>query len=340
VLARCSGVLSSSKSSGRVFAIGAYHMSKIVGGLVSNDIEVINLCKPGWVLNKDTIKECSNKLQSYGFCGEDTVIIDPLSNTIFCGSDTDGNPVNAVKLDDNCWHVIGDLTIRPKSVIKKTLQNCTDIFNGTVPDNLLVLAPIPRYVTKKCCTDPDHVTNFDSPDYATEMAAELDQIDELLTGWALNITEKSGVFNIQCLADITDAPLSELTFQEAALWPANDPVHVIGPAYTALARVISAHLKADDDGTENPPKRPRLASVVVQREEAASNSRGRPAAAASWSTGMLPPVRRGGARGGYNAYDGTFWRGRGSGMRFGGGYGGYRGQCSRGGRGRGRGGFF
>jgi hypothetical protein len=95
-----------------------------VGGLVSIDVELINLCKPGWTLNNETIKECTAKLQSYGFCGEDTIVIDPLSNTIFCGSDTDGNPVNATKLDDNCWHIEGDLIVRPISVIKKGLQNC------------------------------------------------------------------------------------------------------------------------------------------------------------------------------------------------------------------------
>jgi hypothetical protein len=204
-----------------------------------------------------------------------------------------------------------------------------------------VLAPIPRYVAKKCCNDPEHITNFDNPDFVTEMANELDEIDELLTGWALNITEKSGVFNIQCVADITDAPLSELTFQDAALWPANDPVHIIGPAYNAMARLISGQLHTDDNcSSENPPKRPRLASVVVQREEVAGSSQGRPAAAASWSTGMLPPARRGGQRGGYSENNSGFWRGREGMMRFGGRFGGYRGRRGQGGRGgRGRGNF-
>jgi hypothetical protein len=120
VLARCSiGPASSRKNSGRIFAIGASHVSRIVGGLVALDMEVINLSKLGWTASKDCITECEAKLKSYAFNSADTILMDPLSNSIFCGTDPEGNLKDSVKDADGKWHIEGILVFQPRSVIKK-----------------------------------------------------------------------------------------------------------------------------------------------------------------------------------------------------------------------------
>jgi hypothetical protein len=132
------------------------------------------------------------------------------------------------------------------------------------------------------------------------MATELGQLDELLSGWTLSVTEKLAVFNVQCVADNFDAPLSELTFQDAPLWPADDQVHIAGPAYHPITRLINSQLQSEDDNSSvaNAPKRPRLESVVVQREDDERRGNSRHVAAASWSTRMMSSAKRDGPGGG------------------------------------------
>jgi hypothetical protein len=302
VLARCSvGPASSKKNSGRIFAIGASHVSRIVGGLVALDMEIVNLSRPGWTASKDNINDCAAKLKSYAFNSADTILIDPLSNSIFCGTDPEGNPKDSVRDSDGKWHIEGDLVFRPRSVIKKTLNLCAEIFRNEKPFNIVIISPVPRYVSGKCCKDKNHISNFDDPLYNTEMMTELDSVEDLLSGWGQNLTENAEIISIRSIADIPDASLSELTFQEQPLWAKEDPVHCIGPAYISLARHVRDMVLTEEVSDEggSTPKRPRLESVVVQREQAAGRAGPSKGMAASWSTGSLPATQRDSSRGSY-----------------------------------------
>jgi hypothetical protein len=298
VLVRCSvGPASSRKNCGRIFATGASHVSRIVGGLVALDMEVINMSKPCWTASKDSIAKIETKLKAYGYNNTDTILMDLLSNNIFCGTDPDGNPKDSVKNTDGKWHIEGDLVFRPRSVIKKTLNLCADLFRNDKPHNLVVMSPVPRYVSGKCCKDDKHISNFDDPLNNTKMMTELDSVDDLLTGWGQNLTENAEIINIRSISDIPDASLSELTFQEQPLWSKEDPVHCIRPAY--VARLVRDHVLTEELAEEggSTPKRARLESVVVQREQVAGRGRPNRVVVASWSTGSLPASSRGSGRG-------------------------------------------
>jgi hypothetical protein len=184
--------------------------------------------------------------------------MDPLSNNIFCGTDPEGNPKDSGKNADGKWHIEGDLVFRPRSVIKKTLNLCADLFRNDKPHNLVVMSPVPRNVSGKCCKDDKHISNFDDPLYNTEMMTELDSVDDLLTGWGQNLTENAEIINIRSISDIPDASLSELTFQEQPLWSKEDPVHCIGPAYVAMARLVRDHMLTEELAEEGgaPPRGP------------------------------------------------------------------------------------
>jgi hypothetical protein len=108
---------------GRVFAIGASYMKRIVGGLVSKNLEVLNLSRSGWKSDKDTIPESARKFKEYNLKSSDTVIIDPVSNSVFCGTDESGNLVNPEKDESGTWHIVGELAFRPKTVLKKILTD-------------------------------------------------------------------------------------------------------------------------------------------------------------------------------------------------------------------------
>jgi hypothetical protein len=96
-LDRCSGdtVFCKSNSNGsRLFAIGGSHITRLVGSLAESGISVVNMANPGWKLSENAAQDLRLKLRNYNANSNDFILIDPVSNNIFCGTDTDGNRLN------------------------------------------------------------------------------------------------------------------------------------------------------------------------------------------------------------------------------------------------------
>jgi hypothetical protein len=96
-LNRCSGdnVFSENfAGTGRIFAIGASHVTRLVGSLADTGTNVVNLAGPGWKLSEQSAVEIVEKLRKNHANQSDVLLIDPLSNSVYCGSDPDGNHVD------------------------------------------------------------------------------------------------------------------------------------------------------------------------------------------------------------------------------------------------------
>jgi hypothetical protein len=104
-------------------------------------------------------------LKNYNITDEDVIIIDPLANSVFCGTNSEGDHVDPVRLPDRKYHIPGDLTCWSKSKIKKILDDLASILPKEVTPRLILIVPIPRYVTARCCDDQDHITNFEQESY-------------------------------------------------------------------------------------------------------------------------------------------------------------------------------
>jgi hypothetical protein len=287
----------------RVFLIGASHVKRIVGGLVALNQDIVDLSRPGWKADTGKLDDIAARLSQYDLSGSDIVVIDPLANNVVCGTGTGGKLTEQIKIDGK-WHVSGSLAYEPKSVLRSVLNEvAAKLFSGAEP-TLLVFSPLPRYVIEPCCASNDHVQNLGSTEYITELEQNVEMIDELLAAWSQNVNSRSEILNFRAVADNPDAPIPELTVQGEPMWPAGDPVHAAGQYYAEMASLVAESVRnivLDDGGLPPPAKRPKLASIVVRRENEkpqASNIRHR----ASWSTGKLPPVRargrgNGGSRG-------------------------------------------
>jgi hypothetical protein len=89
------------------------------------------------------------------------------------------------------------------------------------PDiKLIVLAPIPRYVTEKCCTNPEHIKNFPDPGYYDEISASLERVDDLLTAWLQAIPTPSLLIDYRSGTDEPDLPAADLTVGGSPVWRA------------------------------------------------------------------------------------------------------------------------
>jgi hypothetical protein len=124
VLARSSGSsgLAGRHSGQKIVVIGASHAKRIAGGLVSSDFDTIDLTRPGWVADPQSISEIAEKLDRYGIESDDFVIVDALSNSCFKGTDPDGNQIPPYKdTTSGKWHIPGELNLATKPALKKIL---------------------------------------------------------------------------------------------------------------------------------------------------------------------------------------------------------------------------
>ena len=310
-LARSSALASAAAElpQSRVFVIGASHLKRVVGGLAQNNIDVIDLSRAGWIANDQNLAELATKLTMYNISDQDVVLIDLLSNSIFCGTDSKGNLLDPVKIDDT-WHIPGDLTFAPKTVVKAILNEATRVLFGGVGPDLIAMLPVPRYVSEKCCKDSGHVANINAPDYLTDMEKNTEMLEELVYAWAQGINPKSEIFHFRTAADDAEQPLDELTVNGEPMWRFGEPVHCCSDFYHIAAEAIASRIGGGDDESVAGPqsKRPRLESVVVKRIGSDRASKPKKPTA-SWSTGTLPPQRGGGGRGGRGPFRGRFPRG-------------------------------
>jgi hypothetical protein len=280
---------SPSNSEAHIFVIGASHAVRLVGGLAEKGHNVINLAKPGWKFDDGMVDEINQKLQYYGAGQDDFLVIDPLSNSIFCGSDADGNLLDPLK-DNGGWHVPGSLTVRSKPYLKQILQKLKSALEPCSECKIILLVPIPRYIVAPCCDNATHVSNRLDTDYTAEISGEMERVEEMLDAWAQSWTAPAMVLSYRAVADIPEAPLAELTVSATALWQDMDPVHAAPELYAVLATAVDSC--CDEMCNEvSPPtaKRARLESVIVRpgsHNKVASGAK--PVRPQGWSSGTLP----------------------------------------------------
>jgi hypothetical protein len=314
------------------------HSVRLVGGLAEMGFDTVNLAKSGWKINDKTVKEIVQKLKQYGAGKDDFIILDPLSNSIFCGTDESGNHIDPIK-EDGGWHVTGNLCIRTKPFLKAVLSKTKPILDAVPETKIIFLAPIPRYISALCCSDTGHVTNYSDPEYFGEISGEMERVDDLLESLAQSAPATSLVLNYRAVTDEPEGALPGLSVGGKSIWQEEDPVHADPALYNAIASAITSGI--DELGGEIPaaaPKRRRLESVIVRSKNFGSCDTGStPARPQGWSSGVLPESsRKGSAQGSGRGWPRTRGWPRSRGRMWPGFFGGVRG--GRGGRaGRGAG---
>jgi hypothetical protein len=259
---------------------------------VSSDYDIIDLSRPGWVADPQSISEIAEKLERYCIENDDFVIVDALSNSCVKGTDPDGNQIAPYKdRISGKWHVPGELNLAPKPALKKILAQCGEKWFKNRAPKLIGIVPIPRYVAGKCCLEQDHISNFADPDYVTDLESGLETLEDLVIGWVQKVNERLEVFNFRTCTEDPNDSLPDLQINGRPIWCKEDPVHAIPDLNSEAAITIMGAISSDSDfDAQLPAKRPRVESVIVRRAGESSKPRGKPASA-SWSTCTLPPPR-------------------------------------------------
>ncbi len=88
-------------NAGRTVFIGASNLGKIAKAAAENGHMVVDLTSGGWIPKPGKIEKTCEILEKLNLTQFDTVVIDPMSNSAFLGTDEDGLPIPAEKSEED-----------------------------------------------------------------------------------------------------------------------------------------------------------------------------------------------------------------------------------------------
>ncbi len=198
---------------------------------------------PKWRQVGDVADLLVARLAELSLNKEDSMVMDLLGNSCFMGSESEGMPAHAIK-QTGTFHITGamegDLTV----LMKKVIAVVGPMLQETVGvARLILLAPLPRYVGAKCCSEPDHNTNFSDDDYKTTIDSTVDNCKNVLKLEEARYANAVVIDPMEALTEIGGKICSSLG---TSAW--ETPVHLTRAAYADVWGYIRA---ADSNNSAN-----------------------------------------------------------------------------------------
>ncbi len=83
--------------------------------------------------------------------------------------------------EDDGYHINGSLVVAPDFFIRNQIELLKTQVSYCEGHTVFILCPVPRYITFRCCDDPNHCRNFDDPAYLSSLLNDLARIRTALT---------------------------------------------------------------------------------------------------------------------------------------------------------------
>jgi hypothetical protein len=106
-----------------VILIGTSHTKRMTGGSAFKNHTVVDLWVPGWKPDTKNIEKLQIQLAQINPGSGDYIVINPLSNSAFCGTGDDGAPVQLSRDSNGKYHCLGSLSVITSQKIKKAMSS-------------------------------------------------------------------------------------------------------------------------------------------------------------------------------------------------------------------------
>jgi hypothetical protein len=176
------------------------------------------------------------------------VIFFCLYNSSFLAASEEGGlvPISKCVPEDNGYHVAGALVVAPERAmqyaiaqLKRAIAECGDF-------PVFVITPWTRFVSQPCCAEAGHVTNFQDPDFLSDILRDLNKQKFYLRKSLAPATVLDGI-QLVC-GDSSSLEKKEQTMR--AGW-ASDPVHPNGHIYAKMALNLIKKIAPASNRAEN-----------------------------------------------------------------------------------------
>jgi hypothetical protein len=246
--------------------VGGSNATRLAEALANLGIDSYKLATPGWKLNKENAEKIVTDLKEIleTIPKDAPVIFFCMDNTVFKVATAEGELTNISKCvaEDDGFHINGSLVVAPDFFIRTQIDLLRTLVSYCEGHTVLIMCPVPRYATFRCCDDPSHCTNFDDPSYLSTLIGDLARVKISITK---GIPEATAVDTLEVLIGQGSKTMEAKEEVVKSCW-SQDPVHANLHAYFKLAsntiQLIESGLK-DHGATSG--KRPRSNSTDDQR---------------------------------------------------------------------------
>ena len=160
-----------------IILVGSSHMDRTASALRKQGEKVYSLASPHWRLNEENVLSTSKKLEDAVRNNPTaTVIYQIFDSSIYFASSAPGEQVLPRRGADGKHHVPGELVLADWATFRKIFYVAIPLLRAGGENKKIILSPLPRYSTSKCCSEERHVTNFGTKGYGTGMGSSLADI--------------------------------------------------------------------------------------------------------------------------------------------------------------------
>jgi hypothetical protein len=273
--------------------IGSSHAGKIGSSLRKLGHYADVIYQSNWRATKESVMEMSEAINAkLEATRVDSVVYCVLDNNVYYGVDEGGNSKLAARDADGVYHIEGNLTLSSKSAQHILLTSLKPMFDAGRGRNIIVCAPMPRYLKAGCCANEEHVANRKQSGYEANLLRDLKDTAENVRDFMFTSSHKS--------AKVLDPAVSWRQSYVNDIWGV-DPVHPTEAAYALLAEGLLHICNIMESGAR---KRARTNSIetgvqasgsTLNRQQGGRGARG--GGGHQYDRRSGPAARRGGRRG-------------------------------------------
>jgi hypothetical protein len=248
---------------------GASHMKRLSTVLSGHGYSVKLVETKNWRATTQLVSTLLVDVQAAlaGLDRDNTVlVIGVLDNSYFKARFEDGDAIPICRRIDGSFHVDGDVICSPLETARTAFSQLVPLLKALPEVDKVFLAPLPRYLWRSCCADPQHAPNIHSEDHVVNMLAEIETANRAWRG----ICFREKVRNVKlCNAG------SVLAVKH--LWN-TDPVHPTIEGYEKVAEYIL-------NGVQSMEARRSAANLEMMEAEPAKRPLTDPEAGPSYKRG-------------------------------------------------------
>jgi hypothetical protein len=209
----------------------------------SANLRVVDSTMPGFRITKQSNAELSADLAERvsDLDPDNTVIvIQLLDNSVFECLTGQGDKILPKRGKDGKYHALGELRVIGKDALRDLFMLMQPVFKAIKGYRGVILSPLPRYIWHRCCENPSHITNSESPSFAKDMGQGLKDLTMNLRNMVFmrKIRGASVLNTVEALGIVPDSEGRSLDIERVlAIW-GSDPVHPSPAAYRILSGKI------------------------------------------------------------------------------------------------------
>ena len=249
--------------------VGSSHAHRICAALSAGRERVLSLASPSWRLTAENVAALVKPLEEAASNNPGAVFVFQLyDSSIYFGSSDSGELSLPKRGEDGRYHVHGELALAEWAALKKIFNISAPLLRAAGGNKKLILSPLPRYVQGKCCDDRQHITNYGTKGYATEMGNSLAQI----YSWLGDLAHGKRIVDLEvvCVSTVVGMEGNPSKKELAKLW-GSDPVHLTTAGYQKMADKLVEMAEAH---RVKPPKTDDTAKSYQSKRQASERRPG------------------------------------------------------------------